>query len=305
MNHIKKLVRIALVSAALSALFLVGASAQGIGTAVVYDDGLRLRAEASRSSAVLTHAYKDEVVAVLEDAGDNWYRVSYKGQEGYMSGAHLIITWNETAPAEKEAPVQQAPAEADTEYGRVTAGPLNVRSTPGTAGKKAGTLCVGAVVEILGRQDGWYQIAYNGSDAWICADYVKAGIDPDEITVGQQAVDLAMQYLGCKYVYGAEGPTKFDCSGLTMYVYGKLGYQLNRSAAGQTQDGTYVSRAQLQVGDLVLFRHADTTKAASHVGFYIGDGQFLHASTNGYRVRIDNLDSKWYSGIFIGGRHIA
>lgn len=302
MNHFKRLIRVGVVCAALSAVLAVGASAAGIGTAVVYDDGLRLRAGASVSAEILNVAYKNDTVAVLEDVGGGWYRVSFKGQEGYMSGDYLTITWSDGT----EAPAAAEGAEADDGYyGRVTGGPLNVRAQASVDSEKLGSLRAGAVVELLDEQDGWYQITYEDSTAWISGDYVKAGVDPDEITVGQQAVDLAMQYLGCKYVYGAEGPTQFDCSGLTSYVYGQLGYTLNRSAAGQTKNGTYVSRDELQVGDLVLFRHEGSSKAATHVGFYIGNDQFLHASTTGYQVRIDSLNARWYANIFIGGRHIA
>jgi cell wall-associated NlpC family hydrolase len=299
MNHVKKLIRTALVSAALSAVLVVGASAAGIGVATVYDNGLRLRAEASLNSNVLATASKNEKVTVLEDAGNNWYRVSYQGQEGYMSGAYLIINWNEDSTTISSA------EESEGSYGRVTASSLNVRAAASTSSEKVGSLACGSIVEILDEQDGWYQIVYQNSTAWASADYVTAGVDPNQVTVGQQVVDLAMQYLGCKYVYGASGPTQFDCSGFTSYVYGKLGYSLNRSAAGQTQNGTYVSRDQLQVGDLVLFRQSGSTKAASHVGIYIGNDQFIHASTNDYQVRIDNLSSPWYASIYIGGRHIA
>ena len=68
--------------------------------------------------------------------------------------------------------------------------------------------------------------------------------------------------------------------------------------------GTHAGN-DLQPGDLVLFRHSGSSKAASHVGIFIGSGQFIHASTNDYQVRIDNLSSPWYANIFIGGRHIA
>lgn len=298
MNRVRKLLRTALVSAGLSALFVVGASAAGTG--IVYDNGLRLRAEASQDAEVLAVAYKDEQVTVLEDASDNWYRVSYRGQEGYMSGAYLIITWDE----EGDSTVSAA-AESRGNYGRISASALNVRAEASTESDKVGSLSCGSVVEILDEQGEWYQIVYGDSTAWVNAEYVVAGIDPNEVTVGQQAVDLAQGYLGCRYVYGAAGPSQFDCSGFTSYIYGMLGYSLNRSAAGQTQNGTYVSRDELQVGDLVLFRHAGSSKAATHVGLYLGNDQFIHASTSGYQVRIDSLSARWYANIFIGGRHIA
>ena len=304
MNHFKALMRTAAASATLTALLVTGAAAAGIGTASVYDDGLRLRAEASRSADVLATANKNDQVTVLEETGDNWYRVSFNGQEGYMSGAYLIINWNDSSRVSSASSLADGAQDAEV-YGRVTASALNVRAAADAGSGKVGSLACGSVVQILDTQSGWHQISFDGSSAWVSADYVTAGIDPNEVTVGQKAVDLAKQYMGCKYVYGASGPSQFDCSGFTSYIYKQLGYTLNRSAAGQTQNGTYVDRGQLQAGDLVLFRHTGSSKAATHVGIYIGNDQFIHASTSGYQVRIDNLSATWYANIFIGGRHIA
>ena len=105
------------------------------------------------------------------------------------------------------------------------------------------------------------------------------------------------------YVYGGNGPNSFDCSGYTSYVYRHFGYTLNRTASGQLSNGTSVSKSELQPGDLVFFRY-NTSKAASHVGIYIGGGQFIHASTNTYTVKIDNLTSGHYANVYVGARRI-
>ena len=113
----------------------------------------------------------------------------------------------------------------------------------------------------------------------------------------QIAVDTAMAQRGKPYVWAADGPGSFDCSGLTMYAYGAAGIGLPHSAAMQSQMGQPVSRSQLQPGDLVFFY-----SPVSHVGIYIGNGEMVHAPTTGDVVKISNID---VMGYFAGARRLA
>ena len=110
-------------------------------------------------------------------------------------------------------------------------------------------------------------------------------------------VGIAMHYLGVPYVWGGASPRGFDCSGLVMYVFAQIGVSLPHSSYAQYNMGTPVSISQLQPGDLVFFA------GASHVGIYIGGGQFIHAPHTGDVVKISSL-SGWYSAEFAGGRRI-
>ena len=113
----------------------------------------------------------------------------------------------------------------------------------------------------------------------------------------QIAVDTALAQRGKPYVWAADGPGSFDCSGLTMYAYGAAGIGLPHSAAMQSQMGQPVSRSQLQPGDLVFFY-----SPVSHVGIYIGNGEMVHAPTTGDVVKISNID---VMGYFAGARRLA
>lgn len=101
----------------------------------------------------------------------------------------------------------------------------------------------------------------------------------------------------------ATAPNSFDCSGFTSYVYRHFGYTCNRTASTQLSNGVSVSKSELQPGDLVFFKY-NTSKAASHVGIYIGSGEFIHASTNTYTVKIDNLTYGHYNNVYVGARRI-
>ncbi len=110
-------------------------------------------------------------------------------------------------------------------------------------------------------------------------------------------VGIAMRYLGVPYVWGGASPSGFDCSGFVMYVFAQIGVGLPHSSYAQYGMGAPVSMSQLQPGDLVFFA------GASHVGIYIGGGQFIHAPHTGDHVKISSL-SGWYASTFAGGRRI-
>jgi cell wall-associated NlpC family hydrolase len=110
-------------------------------------------------------------------------------------------------------------------------------------------------------------------------------------------VGIAMRYLGVPYVWGGSSPRGFDCSGFVSYVFAQIGVSLPHSSYAMFNMGTPVSISQLQPGDLVFFT------GASHMGIYIGGGQFIHAPHTGDVVKISSL-SGYYSSNFAGGRRI-
>ena len=100
-------------------------------------------------------------------------------------------------------------------------------------------------------------------------------------TLGEQALRFAETKLGDPYVWGAAGPSSFDCSGLVMWSYAQVGISLDHFTGAQWGEGEHISRSQLQPGDLVFF-FADI----SHVGMYVGDGMMIDAPTFGQPVQI-------------------
>ena len=129
--------------------------------------------------------------------------------------------------------------------------------------------------------------------------FLARDILPPTNTLGGQAVALAYRYLGVPYVWGGESPSGFDCSGLTMYVYGQLGIKLGHYTGFQYYAGLRVPRDQLEPGDLVFF-HANSAGVPGHEGMYIGNGSFIHAPHTGDVVRISSLFETRYALAYVG-----
>jgi cell wall-associated NlpC family hydrolase len=110
--------------------------------------------------------------------------------------------------------------------------------------------------------------------------------------------------IGTPYRYGGSSPqTGFDCSGLVAHVYERAwGMALPRSTVGQRHVGHAVKRAQLLPGDLVFYNTRN--RPFSHVGIYLGDGQFVHAPRRGQRVRIESVDTPYWRARFDGARRL-
>ena len=310
MNFKRKLVQTA-VAAGLVLTLTTGMAYASIGTATVNCDALRLRSEASTASTILATAARGTEVTVLEDKVDGWYKVAYGEQEGYMSAEWLRVTLEDGTVVEDEnVPQSDAP---EVQMGIVIDGPLNVRAAAGTDQAKVGMLNTGASVNILDDNGaGWYQISTNSLSGWVSADYVRLtdGTYSSDGTLGAAAAGLAAQYLGCRYSYGAAGPSAFDCSGFTYYIYKQLGQTIGRGASSQYYNsGWFVPVSEMQPGDLIFFfdRRFDSsggTLPTTHVGMYVGNGQFIHASTTSYRVQYDSIYG-YYAPYIVAAKRIG
>ena len=117
-------------------------------------------------------------------------------------------------------------------------------------------------------------------------------------TWGKKVLRIARAQAGDPYVYGANGPNAFDCSGLTAYAYAAAGVSLPHSSRSQAGMGQSVSASALQPGDLLFFY-----SPTSHVAMYIGNGQMVHASTSSQPVKVASFNAM--KGDFTHARRIA
>ncbi len=119
--------------------------------------------------------------------------------------------------------------------------------------------------------------------------------------MGQKIVNEASKYLGVPYVWGGTTPDGFDCSGLVQYVLNSLGIDISRVTQTQCQEGVPVAKGDLQPGDLVFF---ESNGDVHHVGIYIGNGQMLHAPRTGDVVRIQDMNTPYYTSTYYGARRV-
>ena len=289
------LLRAAVLGTVFTAMFTVGSSAATLGAGTVTADALRLRDTPAAEGEILATASGGTSVVVLEDTGNGWYKVNFNTVEGYMSSEYLTVSTT---------------ADAALGYGLVDTdgSSLNMRAAAGTSYDTVASIPGGTVLELEGVDNGWYKVTYSGKTGYVSSDYITITTEPDATEtassdLGAQIVAYAEEYLGTPYVLGGNGPNQFDCSGFTKYVYSHFGYTLNRTATDQLQNGVSVSKDELQPGDLVFVKYR-TSKPVSHVGIYIGNGEFIHASTNRYVVQIDQMESGHYANVYVYARRI-
>lgn len=173
----------------------------------------------------------------------------------------------------------------------------------GSRSTAIGLLEDGTRVDVFDPTGNWYGVSCDGLSGYVSASeltfqdgeyYVACQSDSNETrqvqTVSEADLEAlretvlteAESHLGTPYVWGGKRPGGFDCSGFVYYVYGTLGYSMGYDAVQQLKDGLVVDREELEPGDLVFFSGTyQTSGLASHVGIYIGDGMFIHASNSG------------------------
>lgn len=195
--------------------------------------------------------------------------------------------------------------------GVVTGNYVNIRDGNSLSSKVITQLNWNDAVTVLGQENGWYQIKLtNGTVGWIYGQYLSlrtsGGItsrgDIDRSIVSR-LIDFGKKLLGTKYVYGGESPSGFDCSGFTQYVLKSVGIDIPRTASSQATVGTYVDRGNLKPGDLVFFKTLGSS-IINHAGIYIGNGEFMHASSGAGKVIISSLNEEYYSMHYATARRV-
>ena len=210
----------------------------------------------------------------------------------------------------------------------VSASSVYMRAEPSTSSDIVTSLIKNTDVTVTGESGDWYKVKFNDFIGYIYKDLLsdnkieetnRSNSNRPNTTqvenvqansnvtsnVGNEIVEYAKQYLGCPYVYGGSGSQSFDCSGFTMYVYKHFGYLLSHSATAQSKMGEYVAKENLQPGDLVFFLDYETMDGIGHCGIYIGDGNFIHASSgSGYCVKISTLLSGSYYNRYATARRL-
>ena len=276
---------------------------------------------------------KDEEVNVTEII-NGWVCVETQNTKGWIRKEKILtkaeqekIAQEQQAAqeaAEQQAAQEQAQSSQKTMY--VNASTVNVRKEPNTSSEIVTNATMNTEVVVQSEEGGWSKVTVNGRDGYIATNLLSAtrqttsrssttrrsttSTQTQDTTAsttssasssGAAVVAKAKSYIGYKYVYGGSSPsTGFDCSGFTSYIYKQFGVSLNRTAAGQYSNGTAVSRANLQPGDLVMFGKS----GINHVGIYIGGGMIVHAENSSTGVITDTINSGYYNNNYVGARRI-
>ena len=327
-RKLKKLVCITVVVSIIASMLCVGALADGslaYGAATVAGPSLNLRSGPGTSYSVITQLNEGDIIVILECTNSEWYYINYHGAVGYVNVPFLrdILT-----------------AENFSAQGTITGDSVNIRSKPTISSDLLGNYPQGTVMTVIGINNGWYKVKHDGLTGYLRSDYMEiiSGYSssssgsatsssssngstsssgssssgsssrpapPANLEFGEQIVYFAMDYLGSKYVYGGASPSGFDCSGFVSYVYKSFGYTLTRNATGQYKnDGVKIAKSELSAGDLVFFS-SNGGSSITHVGLYIGDNEFIHASTPSSGVVISRLDSTYYLNVWYGAKRIV
>ena len=285
----------------------------------------------SINSMDIAKVEKDADIKIVEIIND-WCHVETSTYSGWarVKLVEDAVTAPSTAEAEptpeETTPVEEKKEEeTKTKKGYVNVESVNLRKDKSTDSEKLDSLTKNTEVTVLGEEDGWYKVKVKNQTGYISKKYIsdkkveevtsrasdtarqiqesKATEEPEATVAapsgsgGSAVVAFAKQFLGYKYVAGGSSPsTGFDCSGFTSYVYSNFGISLSRTSSGQRSNGVAVDKSNLQPGDILCF--------SGHVGLYIGNNQFIHASNPKGGVKINSLSDSYYVKNYITARRV-
>ena len=299
---------------------------QVFGIGFVNASSLRLRSQASTSASIVATAFQNDCVVILQQTGD-WYLVNFNLQMGYMHKDYLTVRTAENA---------------ELGYGRIIGSGVNLRSGPSTGNAVAAVTSAGSKCYVIGVNNGWYKVIYGDTIGYIRSDFVElteipyenrassnapkffrggksTGVKPSaaplngtsfgtavqpSLVTGSGILAEAQKYLGVPYVNGGASPSGFDCSGFVYYVLKQCGFSPYRTPADQWNQGSQISKDELQPGDIVFFANTYTS-GLSHVGIYAGGGQFIHAPNSRSTVSYSDLTSGYWAEHYYGARRIG
>ena len=261
---------------------------------VVLDPVVNLYSQPSEGVDVVTQAILGTEIAIWESR-EGWYYVRMPDQyQGWIEAAHVRLYGEGEIPYAATGQLAQVSNLLAFAY----------HEPDVTAHAPALQIPIGARLEVAGKQDDWVQVTLpDRSLRWVQQGDVSLTTADAEVIRGSsdEVITTAKRFLDLPYLWGGTTPLGIDCSGFVQLVYHLNGVSLLRDADLQySQPGLLpVDQANLQPGDLVFFGQT----SIAHVGLYIGDGRFIHATT--YQdpvVQISRLDEPHWTALYQGAR---
>ena len=243
-------------------------------SAFVTEEKVNFRKESNTDSEIIEELTKGTELEVV-DVQNEWIKVKNGEEEGYVNANYV----SDEAPVIEEVVVEE-----EVQVTNTVSTTQNSNSNTQTTNNATNNTS-----------------SNQNSSSSNKVEQSNTNVPAANTSLAQAVVNLAYSKIGSPYVWGAEGPNSFDCSGLTSYVYrNAAGISIPRSSSAQSTYGTTVSKANLQPGDLVFFGSG----SVSHVGIYIGGGNMIHSPKPGETVTITSINSSYYSGRFITAKRV-
>ncbi len=240
----------------------------------------------------------------VKSTEDGWSKITTGNTTGYVSSKYLTSS--------KPSADNDSNETSTTKYVESNIS-LNVRKGPGTNYSVLTTLSGGTKVTVKSTEDGWSKITTGNTTGYVSSKYLTStkpsssgSSSSSTSTSASKLIDYAKKFLGKPYVWGAQGPNGFDCSGFTYYVFkNSAGITLPRTSSLQSNYGTYVSKSNLKPGDLLFFDTVGSNNGGvTHCGIYIGNNQMIHAASGQGKVVINNINNSYYINSYVNARRV-
>lgn len=266
MNLIRRKIAKYIISAAVAVAAL---STSAFATTVVTNEPTNVRERATKTSELINVLETGESRTVLATSG-SWVKVKVDGEYGYINQKY--ITKKISAISVK------------------TSDDCNLRALPSTDSEILASVKDGKTVKADGTSGSWYRVTVDGQTGFIHKSNLNLFYS--------QVCSKAYSLVGSRYVYGTSGPSTFDCSGFTQYVYKSCGKSIPRTSSAQYASAKKISKSKLQAGQLVFFSSGGS--GVGHVGLYVGDGYMIHAANSRTGVVKASINSSYYLSHYIG-----
>ena len=311
MKTAKRLIVTILIAVIITTMLPFRAAANGTiawGAADINGTGIRIRSGPGLTSEVLTHVNTGDIVVIVERTSSEWYKVNFHGTVGYIS-VPLLDRVRDAANFNAA--------------GSISGSSVNMRAEPNTTSSVLSTNNSGTVMQIIGINKGWYKVQHDGNTGYIRSDLMTllsqsdaaasnisttgsvSSAPSENRSLGQQIADFGVSLKGVPYVWAGTSTSGFDCSGFVTYVLRNFGINVTRQSGGMYRDnGVSVNKSDLVPGDLVFFSRNGST--VSHVGIYIGNGQYVHStSTNKVGVIVSSMNTTWATSTYFGAKRVT